>query len=375
MAAESHPPRTLSDIVRDVEPSLVCVKTPNSSGSGFVVDYSGNVITNAHVVGQHADVILEFVDGTAASGIVLGVNRDTDLACIRLTDAADIVPLAMGDSDLVQVGEDVLALGYPLNDILKGSPTVTRGIVSARRPGRLQTDPAINPGSSGGPLVDTLGQAIGVNTSVLDSVEGRSIDGIGFAIPINYVKASLRLLASGQVPVGNAANDFETSELVPRSTYVVGNGSFSIKMPRRWTLAELHPDGATFTSSMSNFWVSATMVARTFPFLSLVVDTAEAIKEETDGWQNGVVAWCGMETGEDGDEFYSINYQGDPGHEHGMCMYRRELRQVRLETGSSYILTAELEMPATSSNIQMAMAKTVASLLETVTFRLAPGTR
>ena len=196
--ADSHSQATplLAEIVRTVEPSLVCVKTPTNSGSGFVADDAGNVITNAHVVEHHADVTLEFVNGATSAGVVVGVNWESDLACVRLMDMSDRTPLPLGDSDSALIGEEVLAMGYPLSEILKGSPTVTRGIISAKRAGSLQTDAALNPGNSGGPLVDSRGRVIGVNTSVIEVAGGRVIDGIGFAIPINDVKAELETLTS-----------------------------------------------------------------------------------------------------------------------------------------------------------------------------------
>ena len=216
--SNSGAPPSLSEIVRSVEPGLVCILTPTGNGSGFVVDDAGNVITNAHVVEHYADVTLEFVDGSVSVGVVVGKNWGLDLACVRLTDIVDLVPLSMGDSDSVQVGEDVLAMGYPLNDIIGGSPTVTRGIISAKRPDSLQTDAAINPGNSGGPLIDARGRVIGVNTSVIDSAAGRNIDGIGFAIPINDVKSQLEALASGGASRESQAGadpDHE-SETVPK---------------------------------------------------------------------------------------------------------------------------------------------------------------
>ncbi|MYD74807.1 MAG: trypsin-like serine protease, partial [Chloroflexi bacterium] len=199
LAMEPPYPHTppLSQIVRHAEASLVCITTPNNTGSGFVADTDGHVITNAHVVERHAEVLLEFVDGGTHIGAVVGVHPHLDLACVRLPDGIHPRPLQLGDSASAQVGEDVVAMGYPLSEILKGSPTVTRGIVSAKRLNDLQTDAAINPGNSGGPLLDSHGRVIGVNTSILAAPDGRVVEGIGFAIPIDDVKKSLHLLTSG----------------------------------------------------------------------------------------------------------------------------------------------------------------------------------
>ena len=245
------PPRALSDIVRDVEPSLVCVKTPTQSGSGFVIDYSGNVITNAHVVEHHKDVILDFVGNVGVSGVVLGVNRDMDLACLRVTGDAELTPVSLGDSDLAQVGEDVFVMGFPLSSVLNASPTVTRGVISAKHSDRLQTDAAINPGNSGGPLIDDSGHVIGVNTSVVEIAEGRIIEGIGFAIPINVVKAELRSLASGIVSsLTNAANDGNANSS-EWATYTLQSAPIAFRMPPEpeWQLFNLRENGANFESS------------------------------------------------------------------------------------------------------------------------------
>lgn len=198
-----QPAPPLSEIVRMVEPCLVHIDTPESSGSGFVIDERGHIITNAHVVKEKGvSVKVEFVDGSEVPGIVVGIDEEVDLACVLVLETVfapirTFTHISMGDSDSVSVGEDVLALGYPLGEILKGSPTVTRGIISAKRPGELQTDAAINPGNSGGPLINAHGNVIGVNTSSIGQVRGENITGINFAISIDVVKENLDFLALG----------------------------------------------------------------------------------------------------------------------------------------------------------------------------------
>ena len=250
--ADAHAQATLStaEIVRTVEPSLVCIRTPTSSGSGFVVDDSGNVITNAHVVGHHVDVTLEFVNGTVSAGTVVGTDWNLDLACIRMTEPIDMVPLSLGDSDAARVGEDVLAMGYPLSDILSGSPTVTRGIISAKRPGSLQTDAAINPGSSGGPLVDSRGRVIGVNTSVLAPIDGRKVEGIGFAIPINLVKDQLASLTSGASQVNSYTRESEDPCDGNWKTHTV-TGKLKVSVPGNWRVDQRGRGSLWFTDSES----------------------------------------------------------------------------------------------------------------------------
>ena len=159
-------------------------------GSGFVFDSRGYILTNNHVVGHADTVTVTLADGRELKAKVIGSDPKTDVAVIKVE--ADKLPvLALGNSDQIEVGQWVLALGSPFG--LPG--TVTSGIVSAK--GRssvgitdyedfIQTDAAINPGNSGGPLVDLRGEAIGINTAIV-SRSGGSM-GVGFAIPINMVR-------------------------------------------------------------------------------------------------------------------------------------------------------------------------------------------
>ena len=197
MTFNFHPAPPLSEIVRQVQPGLVHINTSMGSGSGFIIDTTGHIITNAHVVAHSSTLTVEFTDGTQRTGLVLGIDEEIDLACIRISSPDPLMPFSMGDSDSAQVGEEVIAIGYPLGEMLRGSPTVTRGIISAKRVGEVQTDAAINPGNSGGPLIDTHGNVIGVNTSGFERVADRNITGINFAIPINVVKDKLGFLKSG----------------------------------------------------------------------------------------------------------------------------------------------------------------------------------
>ena len=189
-------------------------------GSGFVIDAeTGYVLTNHHVI-EGAEVIrVQLADGRRYQARVVGSDPETDLAVIAV-EADRLHQVPFGDSDAVEVGDDVFALGNPFG--LAG--TVSRGIVSAKGrsnvaigdivyKGFLQTDAAINPGNSGGPLVNMRGEVIGVNTAIATQT-GR-YDGVGFAIPSSRVRDLLPKLAAGQrvvrgflgiVPV--SVNDF-----------------------------------------------------------------------------------------------------------------------------------------------------------------------
>ena len=126
------------------------------------------MVTNAHVVLGFKTVDVRLPSGQIYQGEVLGLDEVVDIALLDLRGSHDFDPVTLGDSDVVAVGEDVIAMGYPLSDvdILLGSPTITRGIVSAKRVSKsgvrlLQTDAALNPGNSGGPLFDRDGQVVG----------------------------------------------------------------------------------------------------------------------------------------------------------------------------------------------------------------------
>jgi serine protease Do len=161
-------------------------------GSGFIIDDTGRVVTNYHVVGNAEDVTVTLHDGKELKGKVVGKDKETDLALIKIKDAnpADLHPVTFADSDKVRVGDPVIAIGSPFG--LGG--TVTAGIVSAKDRvigiGRyddfLQIDAPINRGNSGGPSFNLKGEVIGVN-SLINSPSGGNV-GIGFAIPSNLVK-------------------------------------------------------------------------------------------------------------------------------------------------------------------------------------------
>ncbi len=185
-------------MVERIKGGLVHIATlDGGSGSGFVISADGQIITNAHVVGRDTTVTVRFVDGISLRANVLGIDETLDLAIVKVAAHRPLEPMLLGDSTTVRVGDEAIALGFPLSDELGHDYTVTTGIVSSRRTigsaEHIQTDAAVNPGSSGGPLVNPLGQVIGVNTS---SYFG-TYDNISFAISIAEVKKNLASLASG----------------------------------------------------------------------------------------------------------------------------------------------------------------------------------
>jgi serine protease Do len=169
-------------------------RTRRSLGSGFIIDTEGYILTNHHVVADASKIVVRLHDESEYDAEIIGTDEKTDIAVIRITDADDLQPVPLGDSDALRVGEWVLAVGNPFGL----DHTVTAGIVSAK--GRrisqgnpyedfVQTDAAINPGNSGGPLINLAGQVVGINTAIF-SRGGGSI-GIGFSIPINMARRAV----------------------------------------------------------------------------------------------------------------------------------------------------------------------------------------
>jgi len=175
-----------------------------SLGSGVIVDTSGIALTNAHVVERATDIEVVTSDGKKHKAKLVGVDRRTDLAVLRLQGGGPYPAAALGDSERVKVGDWVLAIGSPFGL----TQTVTAGIISAK--GRslqgpfddfLQTDAAINPGNSGGPLVNMAGEVIGINSAILSRSGGNV--GIGFAIPVSMAKRIYtELVAKGKITRG-----------------------------------------------------------------------------------------------------------------------------------------------------------------------------
>jgi serine protease Do len=173
----------------------------NSLGSGVVVTSEGHIITNNHVVDQVDEIEVQLSDGRTKKARLVGSDAVVDLAVLKVDDAG-LKPLKFGDSDAMQAGDFVIAIGNPFGF----EETVTDGIISSKgRPNRvdgfgdyLQTNAAINPGNSGGPLVNLRGEIIGINTAIISKSGGSQ--GIGFAIPSNSVKVALEsLLKNGRI--------------------------------------------------------------------------------------------------------------------------------------------------------------------------------
>ena len=342
MTLDFQPRLPVSEIVRRTQPSLVHIDVPTGSGSGFVIDVEGLIITNAHVVHDHYTVTAKFVDGAEYTGTVVGRDEEIDLACIRVAIAGALSPLPLGDSDAVPVGEDVLAMGYPLADILGGSPTVTRGIISGKQWNEIQTDAAINPGNSGGPLVDSNGLVIGVNTSVIENVGGRNITGIGFAIPSNVVQERLAFLASGGIvrkTISPAPEDDAEGEWI---THDVGLCGFSISLPDWWELYSAEAGFAIFVSGSNSLIVSLNFDGGGFDLYEEAYvsrDSKITVSGRSDRQKLGRVNPL-SEGYLLGERSFDFDYWGEDSG--GMFAGKEVVWQQRSATGGHYLLKADL---------------------------------
>ncbi len=197
----------IANIIQSVEPGVVSVFVDlgggqQAEGTGFVISSDGDIVTNAHVVDGSEDVKVEFTDGKQLDAEVTGRDSAADIAVLDV-DANELSVVCLGSSNDVQVGDDVVAIGNALG--LEGGLSVTRGIISGPpRPGTgvasgvenlLQTDTAINHGNSGGPLVNSDGCVIGINTAIEDQAQN-----VGFAIPIDHAKPIVEDIKAGRKP-------------------------------------------------------------------------------------------------------------------------------------------------------------------------------
>jgi S1-C subfamily serine protease len=211
-------PLSLRTMFKQLENSVVQItsKPPNpqspntsTSGSGFVYDNQGHIVTNSHVVGGAVEMDVTFSDGNKYTANVIADDIYNDIAVLQISQNASkpLKPLVLGNSSEVGVGDTVIAIGNPFGL----SDTMTTGIVSGIDrsvpyggyliPNAIQTDAPINPGNSGGPLLDTRGEMIGMNTAILSDTNAFS--GIGFAIPSNTITKIVPLLIEkGYYPHG-----------------------------------------------------------------------------------------------------------------------------------------------------------------------------
>lgn len=205
----------ISPLVKSVEPGVVAVtqdqvltdffgnsqEVPAGAGTGVVIDNEGHILTNFHVVKGATKITVTTRDGQGRPATVVSQAPHRDLALLKVDDTSGLVPLSLGDSDAIEVGDPAIAIGNALA-LNAADPTVSLGIISAlhRRittqqgvvEDAIQTDAAINPGNSGGPLLNAAGEVIGINTAIAGNAQN-----VGFAISINSAKQVLDRFARG----------------------------------------------------------------------------------------------------------------------------------------------------------------------------------
>ena len=178
-------------------------------GSGFIINEEGYILTNYHVVKGAQEISVTLSNDVTTTAQIVNYDENQDVAMIKITDESVEIPatVELGDSDSLQPGEEVIAIGTPLSTEL--SSTVTKGIISATSRSvavesgvtmnLIQTDAAINAGNSGGPLVNTKGEVVGINSS---KISGEAVEGIGFSIPINDIKDKIESLSKPILNLG-----------------------------------------------------------------------------------------------------------------------------------------------------------------------------
>jgi serine protease DegS len=204
VVTERLPRNPLEELFGDLGPRYR-QRVERALGSGVIVDRNGHIVTNHHVIANADSIRVQLADSREAEATIVGRDPDTDLAVLRIS-LKDLPVMPLGRSDALRVGDLVLAIGNPLGL----SQTVTHGIISATGRGQLgvatfenfiQTDAPINVGNSGGALINTTGQLIGINTAVV--AKNLGVEGIGFAIPVNLVRGVLReIIEKGRVVRG-----------------------------------------------------------------------------------------------------------------------------------------------------------------------------
>ncbi len=209
LASATPPPAFSARVYQVIRPSLVLIQTQaagadspakNGLGSGVVIDDAGDVLTSLHVVANAADIQLTFADGTQSSAQVIVEQPENDIAVLRATQPpALLVPATLGNPNAMRVGDEAFAVGNPFGLYSSMSAGVISGFDRSFQPsdtndeleGLIQIDAAVNPGNSGGPLLNRYGQVIGIVVGIVNPTEQDVFIGIGFAVPINVAVSGI----------------------------------------------------------------------------------------------------------------------------------------------------------------------------------------
>ncbi len=206
----THPNDIFTQVYEDASPSVVAISVVTEMGggfgSGFVIDDQGHIVTNAHVVDEASEIVVNFLDGTIMLAELIGLDPSSDIAVIRVDRPAEqLDPIVFANSDDLVVGQTVLAIGSPFGQrwtltsgIISALDRTIQGLTEFSVGGVIQTDASINPGNSGGPLINLDGEVIGVNSQIIS--QSRTNSGVGFAIPANLTqRVAQSLIENGEM--------------------------------------------------------------------------------------------------------------------------------------------------------------------------------
>lgn len=205
LASAPQPPAYSSTVYQIIQPSLVLIQTSapgeddedednNGLGSGVVVNANGDILTSLHVVEDASEISLLFADGTEANGEIIAAQPENDIAVLQASQLPELlIPATLGNPNAVRIGDEAFAVGHPLGLYGSMSAGVVSGLNRTFRPTNseqrledlIQIDAAVNPGNSGGPLLNREGQVIGIVVGLVNPTESNFFIGIGFAVPIN----------------------------------------------------------------------------------------------------------------------------------------------------------------------------------------------
>jgi len=203
MASATPPPALASRVYQAIRPSFVLIqveepgadgKTENGIGSGVIIDDMGDILTSLHVVANATTIKLTFADGTEATGEVINKQPENDIAVVGASALPSVlVPATLGNPNAMHVGDEAFVVGNPLGLYASMSSGVISGFDRSFKPesgeqrleGLIQIDAAVNPGNSGGPLLNRAGQVVGIVAGLVNPTEQKVFIGIGFAVPIN----------------------------------------------------------------------------------------------------------------------------------------------------------------------------------------------
>ena len=370
------------EIIAKVEHGVVQIKTSKGFGSGFVASPAGYIVTNAHVVTDRQDkiwtgraVTVRFFDNVDVEGIVIahGIRSESDqvdLACLHVDKIPFSTPLILRNSSQVKQGDDAIVIGYPVPNQTADQMTTAKGIISAVNPTEFLHDAAQNPGNSGGPLLDSQGNVIGVCTRGIDyTADGRPIDGISFAITSNMVIRTFPFLAQKVEPQPKQSEPAipQQDTVAAISGHVILNGQFTITPPRQWQLTP--GPQANFARFQSPHSVLSLSLLDLDSNLQTFADLQrQTLQTQATTWQSSQV---GKLTPGNNSKYPSFHFdcQGDFGDGKGIFQSRHYFSFASGENGKQQVLSATLTTADSSPDHKAGLRLVMSNFIN----KLQPG--